>query len=850
MKLPTFTLLLALALSEAAGDYVHYEARQTRPIVLSPDGQTILALNSPDARLSVFNVGNADNPAPVLIREIPVGLEPVALAARNDDEVWVVNELSDSISVVSLNRRAVIATLPAPDEPADILIAGDRAYVTCARSNELAVFDVTTRKLLTRIPLEGLLPRALAISPDGAQLYAAFFHSGNNTTTLNFRDAPAQPAPDNPELPTAPKTALIVTDTDSRISYDVIDHDIAVIDTERLEVVDYIGGVGTNLFSLATLSDGSLWAGHTEARNLIRFEPALNGVFASSRIGVINGDDLTLIALNPFDDQPFATAAEKAQALAQPLAFAVDENTVWLAAYGSDRVAELSNDGEVLRIIDLRANASVDSSQMRGPRGLALGPHNRLFVLNKLSNTVSVIDRATGAVVAETPAGSYDPTPDIVRRGRSFFNDARLSGNGTVSCASCHLDADRDGIAWDLGDPGGELEYVIGYDLSIDETEPVIRTMHPMKGPMVTQSLRGLKGQAPFHWRGDRPAIQDFNPSFENLQAGEQLNSEDIDAVAAYLESIAHHPNPNLQLDRSLPETLNGADPLRGQELFIHPNNLCSACHTLPESTNHNLDLFTSVLSTQPVKNASLRLAYQKNFYTPQSGQTLSGFGYGHDGAGPGLPSGHEYDIDILDIIENGEADVSAFVLSIDTGTAPTVGYTLTLSGDATPSPDELEAIELLESRDAVGDCELVVRGVWQGRMTSWRFDAEQELYLPDSSRQTPINRSELINQLNTDDSLTFLGAPIGQGDRLGGDRNQDGILDQDEPKPDLEMCNMHGQSLASWPNNALGWRLETTPSLRDEWSIVTDSIEQISENQQGIHATQPRQFFRLTRTW
>src|SRR5262245_29973367 len=97
----TAALCLATAFCASAQSYVHFEARHVHPIGLSPDGTKLFVLNSPDARLSVFDVSNAANPAPVLIAEIPVGLEPVSLRARTNDEVWVVNELSDSVSIVS-----------------------------------------------------------------------------------------------------------------------------------------------------------------------------------------------------------------------------------------------------------------------------------------------------------------------------------------------------------------------------------------------------------------------------------------------------------------------------------------------------------------------------------------------------------------------------------------------------------------------------------------------------------------------------------------------------------------------------------------------------------------------------
>src|SRR6266498_4214343 len=89
--------------------YVNFEGKQTSPIRLSPDGTRLFAVNTPDARLSVFDVTQPSNPR--LLAEIPVGIEPVSVNPRNNDEVWVMNEVSDSISVVSVSQRIVTDTI-------------------------------------------------------------------------------------------------------------------------------------------------------------------------------------------------------------------------------------------------------------------------------------------------------------------------------------------------------------------------------------------------------------------------------------------------------------------------------------------------------------------------------------------------------------------------------------------------------------------------------------------------------------------------------------------------------------------------------------------------------------------
>jgi hypothetical protein len=80
---------------------------------------------------------------------VPVGLEPIAVATRTNAlgrvEAWVVNHLSDSVSIVEARpaRRDPVprdaARSATCDEPRDILFAGagnNRAFVTTARRGQ------------------------------------------------------------------------------------------------------------------------------------------------------------------------------------------------------------------------------------------------------------------------------------------------------------------------------------------------------------------------------------------------------------------------------------------------------------------------------------------------------------------------------------------------------------------------------------------------------------------------------------------------------------------------------------------------------------------------------------------
>jgi len=857
---------LAVSLSPAGASYVHWEARHTHPIALSPDGKQLFALNSPDARLSVFDISDAANPAPVLVAEIPVGMETVSVRARTDDEVWVVNELSDSISVVSVSARRVLATLRAGDEPADVVFAQGRAFVTCARSNTVRVFDAATRAELANVETSGLYPRSLAVNAAGTRVYAAFLLSGNGTTVLphTHPQTPAQPPPTNAALPAPPDTALIVPVSDPRITYSVADHDVVEINAETLTVAGYFSGAGTNLFDLAVHpGTGDLWVANTEALNLTRFEPALRGHFVDNRLSriALPATTVTVFDLNAgLDYATLPNPAAQESALAQPAAicFTTDGAHAWVAAFGSDRVAKVTTaDGTVAVRVDVRPTG--DSGAMRGPRGLALhSGTQRLYVLNKLTNSVSVIDTTAATVLAEVPAGSHDPMPAAVKHGRGFLFDARLSGNGTASCASCHLDADRDGLAWDLGDPGGDMVTVMGKNISAHNFTDRPREMHPMKGPMTTQTLRGLHDgnnpAAPFHWRGDRPTLQSFNGTFNKLMGGSELGEGDINALAEYINSLRHHPNPHQKLDRTAPVLFNLGSPARGRNLFGTHNNHCGVCHVLPASTGNNIDLMNEVGSTQPVKDPSLATVYQKVHFLPQTGSvSRSGFGMLHDGTGFALPTVHPYILSELSTTQQFN-DVRAFILTLDTGTAPTIGFDITATPENRANGAVLLGINELEGQAARGNCEVVVRGLYQGRQRQFFFDYANESYIYRSDRSSDplLDSAALLELMQPGDSLTWMGVPCGQGRRFGGDRDNDSKLDADELSPLPSLLVPAGTVILTWPNGYADWFAESAGTPAGPWATVTAPRITAGPFFSLQFPAPPagRTFLRLRRTW
>src|SRR5439155_6519991 len=121
--------------------YRNFEGPQVHPLGLTPDGTRLLAVNTPNATLSVFQLVSG---SPVLTAEIPVGLEPVTVAVRNNREAWVANWLSDSVSVVDLQTGSVTRTFDVGDEPTDVVFAGkqrEMAFVCVSGLGQVKVYD-------------------------------------------------------------------------------------------------------------------------------------------------------------------------------------------------------------------------------------------------------------------------------------------------------------------------------------------------------------------------------------------------------------------------------------------------------------------------------------------------------------------------------------------------------------------------------------------------------------------------------------------------------------------------------------------------------------------------------------
>lgn len=178
------------------------------------------------------------------------------------------------------------------------------------------------------------------------------------------------------------------------------------------------------------------------------------------------------------------------------------------------------------------------------------------------------------APLASVPLVDEEPLDAAVLRGKQLFNDSfdqRLTQDGYIACAHCHLDGEHDGVTWDFSDRG--------------------------EGIRSTIMLRGRAGDAHglLHWSANFDEVQDFEHDLRGPFGGRGLMSdaefadgrelplgeakagvnEELDALAAYVSSLTTYPrSPHRTETGELTEAA-----VRGRALFESAALGCTSCH-------------------------------------------------------------------------------------------------------------------------------------------------------------------------------------------------------------------------------------------------------------------------------
>jgi DNA-binding beta-propeller fold protein YncE len=557
-----------------------------------PTRSSTIVLDEPRNRAWTVNADNdsvtaIDTLALTVAGETSVGAHPRTLARAPDGTIWVVCGDDATIHVLEPVVGTNVATIPLPpaSKPYGIAMSpdGSAAYVTLRATGQVAALDPTARALLETIEV-GPEPKGIAIAADSERIFVSRFISaprGTEAATTKAtggyqvnpfgtqRRASREPSGQVYELSAA-------TGSLARILSLAMDPGP---DT------DASGRGLPNYLSALTLSpDGRrLWV-PSKKDNIERgmFRDGLPLTFDNTVRTIVSQIDLfknkeRLGARIDFNNRELASAVE----------FSPLGDYAFHALQGSNAVD----------VRDAYSGAIVAGIEGTGlaPQGLVLSSDGaRLYVHNFMSRSVTVYDASgvTSSVNFALPLIANLPTvdnetlsPGILRGKQIFYNaaDPRMSQDGYLSCASCHLEGGEDGQVWDFTGRGEGLRNTI--------------------------SLQGRAGTAHgnVHWTANFDEIQDFENDIRGAFGGDGFMrdddffsgtvseplgqpkagySSDLDALASYVASLgAFGVSPHRQPGGTLTP---GAQV--GKILFVAMG--CTGCHngaTFQDGQKHDV---------------------------------------------------------------------------------------------------------------------------------------------------------------------------------------------------------------------------------------------------------------------
>lgn len=484
--------------------------RSPSDLALTPDGHWVVTANTTSDTASLVDLVRGKVSA-----EVSVGRKPLSVAVSPDGTRAVVtNWLSDSISVIGINppKLETIATIAVGNEPRGVTFSSDgkAAYVVLSGEDSVVAVDLQQKNTIARTTV-GREPWHLVLTPDGER--------------------------------------LAVGNTRSRTA--------SILNAVTLDLIYTVKLRGRNLRHIAVSPDGA-WAylpfvaergratteqfidrGWVIGNRLSRVPLTENGpreAIAMDTRGKAVGD-LDGLAVGP-DGRTFAVTASGTHELILmrwPLPF---------VAYGGpdDHIdPELLNDAHRFRRVPLGGR----------PLGVAFTPDGRqVVVTNYLSNTVQVVEFESAKVTATIHLGESD-VPTLARRGEAIFYDAGRSFNQWYSCHSCHTDGHTNGGLFDTLNDG-----------RYENLKKVL-------------SLRGVTRTGPWTWHGWQNNFRaSLQKSFESTMHGPAPSDEDLDALAAFLETLDFVP----------PLPVNAEAARRGEQLFRARR--CNECHKPPNFTS------------------------------------------------------------------------------------------------------------------------------------------------------------------------------------------------------------------------------------------------------------------------
>lgn len=588
----------------------------------------------------------------VAVPEVAVAANPRSIAAAADGSLWLTARDADRIEIRSTAGAALASiTLPYGSAPEGIAMSPDRqmAFVTLAGAGKLLRIDTTTRAITSSLEL-GPSAGALAVSGDGKRVLVARLVSPQHRGEI---------------WDVANGVGLTLTRTIPLLPSRGFGSEVEFTEPDRAENGR---GVPNYLTSITLSPDGKTAWVTGKKDNVFRGLVAGGVLHWKANVGF---RDLLVTPADLDADKTVRSivctidlaSGQERQDERRDLDNSEGPSATAFSGFGDYAFVALRGNNAVLVIDTLTKSTplliGLHSSRGRyqvggAPRALFFDEaRKRLWVYNDTTRSVSVL--GAGALVARgeplttlrasvpVSGGVFEKLTPAQLAGKQLFYDAegkvanpdggdpilRISSEGYLSCASCHLDGGSDERVWDFSGRGEGLRNTI--------------------------SLLGRAGMAMgrVHWTANFDEIQDFENDLRNAFGGAGLMSDaafaassdplgakkagrstPLDALAAYVASLG-----TAKLGKSPYRNSDGtmtAAALRGKQVFQAQG--CATCHAgtlLTDSPLATLKLRNvGTLGTFSGKRRGLALA---GIDTPTLFGLWDSAPYLHDGAAASL---------------------------------------------------------------------------------------------------------------------------------------------------------------------------------------------------------------------
>ena len=522
--------------------------------------------------------------------------------------LFVVNADSGSVSAINTLTDEKSGEVYVGKDPHNLVLSpdGTRLYVICQGSHMLVTLDTETFSVVAKLRVSAQ-PYDAVTDLSGDFLYV----SSAAMAVVEVIDLRLHEQEIVAQIPVGPKPKGLALHPNGTRLYVVhfLTGNVSVIDPRDNTFIQEIQGRSDdNMVQRIVIHPSN---GRAYIPNIRSNSDIQNLFFKTTVFPVVSVLDLGLNSYDLLKRMEMAVIV-RAQNMPFDVAFSPDGQRMYVASMGS---ADLSVLDVETRVVMKYMNVG------EGPRGVVVTPDDKkVYVTNWLTEDVSVIE-TEGHTEIKRIRVTNSPLSETLKRGKLLFfssHPREISKNRWISCASCHFEGEHDGRTWNFS-----------------------------AGPRNTTSMRGIAKTGPIHWSADRDEIQDFENSIRTLQLGTGLIqdglpnpdlgapnaglSEDLDALAAFTNSLQFRPNPFRSPDGSL-----SPEATRGQAIFERVDVGCTSCHAAPLYTDSTLAASPFIVHNVGTGDGPTE-ALGGAFDTPSLLGLWDSAPYLHDGSAPTL---------------------------------------------------------------------------------------------------------------------------------------------------------------------------------------------------------------------